>query len=130
MAAEAVWVGQSHRAPPLEPPREGSLYPALGEGPPASRSQPGRGTESARFVGRAKELATLEALLAMPRVGPTPLVLLHGEAGIGKTSTAAEFARRARGRGAVVLWGTCYEGGVAAPYGPWRDALGAAFEGL
>ncbi|MDX6645930.1 MAG: hypothetical protein QOK40_1657 [Miltoncostaeaceae bacterium] len=86
-------------------------------------------TASARFVGRARELATLEALLRVPRLGPTPLVLLHGEAGIGKTSTAAEFARRARRSGSLVLWGTCWEGGGAAPYGPWLEALSTAVDG-
>ncbi|MDX6645934.1 MAG: hypothetical protein QOK40_1661 [Miltoncostaeaceae bacterium] len=130
MPAEAARVGPGRRARRLESPREGFAGPAARDGTAASRSEPGRGTERARFVGRSRELATLEALLGVPRPGPTPLVLLHGEAGIGKTSAAAEFARRARRRGALVLWGTCYEGGVTAPYGPWREALGIAVEGL
>ncbi|MDX6645679.1 MAG: hypothetical protein QOK40_1406, partial [Miltoncostaeaceae bacterium] len=128
--SESVSVGQRPRTPPPDPARDGAVGPASREEPPAGRSEPAEGLWSGRFVGRARELATLEALLAVPRVGPTPLVVLHGEAGIGKSRTAAEFARRARGRGAQVLWGACDEGGLAPPYGPWREALGSHAERL
>jgi len=50
--------------------------------------------------------------------------MLVGEAGIGKTWTARTFAAFARERGALVLWGCCFEGDWAPPYGPWIEALG------
>jgi hypothetical protein len=110
--------------------RQCSASPAPRDGALGRRTTPVHAAAGARFVGRARELATLEALLRVPRVAPTPVVLLHGEAGIGKTSTAAEFASRAGRWGSPVLWGTCHEGGGAGPYGPWLEALGGAVEGL
>jgi len=55
---------------------------------------------SPRFVGRSDELARLEGALAggAPRV-----LLLGGEAGIGKTRLLAEFTPRAQRAGARVL---------------------------
>jgi DNA-binding CsgD family transcriptional regulator len=76
------------------------------------------------FVGRVRELGRLRAAVDAAQGGPASLVVVHGEAGIGKTRTVAEFARSERRRGTVVLWGTCYQGGVVPPYGPWVDALG------
>src|SRR4051794_23779905 len=32
--------------------------------------------------------------------------------------------------GAAVLWGTCYQGGITYPYGPWAQALGAYLDGV
>jgi len=49
--------------------------------------------------------------------------MLVGEPGIGKTRTAEEFAEVARGKGATVLWGRCFEGEWAPPYGPFSQAL-------
>ena len=82
------------------------------------------------FVGRARELAVLEAALGAGHAGRPPVVVVHGDAGIGKTRTVAEFASGARRRGHVVLWGTCYQGGVTYPYGPWVQAIGEHVDGL
>jgi predicted ATPase len=46
-----------------------------------------------------------------------------GEAGIGKTRLADEFAARAKQHGLLVLWGRCWEAGGAPPYWPWTQAL-------
>lgn len=51
--------------------------------------------------------------------------MLVGEAGIGKTRTAAEFPGQAHSAGALVLRGSCYEGEWAPPYGPFVEALTA-----
>jgi DNA-binding CsgD family transcriptional regulator len=77
-----------------------------------------------RFIGRRLELEALGVALRTAGEGSGSLVVVHGEAGIGKTRTVAEFARAARRGGAAVLWGTCYEGGATRPYGPWVEALG------
>src|SRR2546427_9001593 len=45
------------------------------------------------FVGREHELSSLLAALDDATAGAGRLVLLLGEAGIGKTRTAGEFAR-------------------------------------
>ena len=77
------------------------------------------------FVGRQAELTDLRAHLAAAAAGRGGLVLLVGEAGIGKTCLARRFAAEAASRGAAVLWGWCYEGDWQPPYGPWVEALGA-----
>src|SRR4029077_7623263 len=46
------------------------------------------------------------------------------EPGIGKTRTLEELAERARTAGALVLWGRCYEGAAARPWGPFAEGLG------
>jgi DNA-binding CsgD family transcriptional regulator len=83
--------------------------------------RPGAG----HFVGRAEELGTLRGTLEAAFGGRGGLVFLSGEAGIGKTRVARELAAEAAERGAIVLWGSCYEGEWQPPYGPWVEALGA-----
>jgi predicted ATPase len=64
------------------------------------------------FRGRGREVAVLEAgWLATGADEGAPVMVVHGEAGIGKTRTVAEFARSVRARDAEVLWGVAYEGG-------------------
>jgi len=63
--------------------------------------------------------AALEDVLG----GRGRLVTLVGEPGIGKTRTSEELATYAGLRGALVLWGRCYEGGGAPPYWPWVQAI-------
>jgi tetratricopeptide (TPR) repeat protein len=56
--------------------------------------------------------------------GEPALVLLGGEAGVGKTRLVAEAAERAREAGARVLVGACVElGGEGLPFTPLADAL-------
>jgi tetratricopeptide (TPR) repeat protein len=84
----------------------------------------GRLTGGPRFVGRDAELATLgEALADAANGRGGGLVLISGEPGIGKTTLAATFARRARGQGAQVAWGGAWEDSGAPPYWPWVQAL-------
>jgi DNA-binding CsgD family transcriptional regulator len=76
------------------------------------------------FVGRFDELAALEAAwLAAGADEPAPVMVVYGEAGIGKTRIVAELARVVRGRGGEVLWGTCSEGGDAHPFAVWGEAV-------
>ena len=76
------------------------------------------------FVGRQRELHALRAHLDGAEAGVGSLVMLVGEAGIGKTATARTFAAFVRERGLVVLWGSCFEGEWSPLYGPWMEALG------
>ncbi len=75
------------------------------------------------FVGRARERATLVSALEGAERGAGGVVLLRGEAGIGKSRTAREIAEEARGRGFAVSVGHCVDGGAAPAYGPWIRAL-------
>jgi len=74
------------------------------------------------FVGRADGLATIEAAVAAASRGHGSLVLVAGEAGIGKTRLADQ-ALRARDDGRLVLWGSCSEGDGAPPFWPWTEAM-------
>jgi len=85
-----------------------------------------RGRDSAGvFVGRSHALADLDAALDAAEAKRGSLVLVTGDPGIGKTRLAGELAVRARARGALVLWGTCWEGGGAPAYWPWSQVLKA-----
>jgi DNA-binding CsgD family transcriptional regulator len=75
-------------------------------------------------VGRRTELEALDRALAAGEAGTGSVVVVHGEAGIGKTSTVAQFVRTARAAGAVALCGACSERAPARPYEPWGQALG------
>ncbi len=75
------------------------------------------------FVGRAGELAALTADLDAAVAGRGGVVLVAGEPGIGKTRLAEELAVRATARGAVVLWGRCWEGAGAPSFWPWVQVV-------
>jgi DNA-binding CsgD family transcriptional regulator len=79
---------------------------------------------SARFVGRAKELAELQAALAEAAGSRPSLALVGGESGVGKSRLAEELIRHARASGARVLSGDCVElGQDELPYAPLLTAL-------
>jgi class 3 adenylate cyclase/tetratricopeptide (TPR) repeat protein len=77
------------------------------------------------FVGRESELEHLAGQLAETAVGRGGLVMVVGDPGIGKTRTAEELSERARRQGMNVVWGHCYEGDWAPPYGPFVELLEA-----
>jgi DNA-binding SARP family transcriptional activator/plasmid stability protein len=78
---------------------------------------------SVPLVGRDSVLRRLTEELGRSDHGRGRLVLVNGEAGVGKTRLLAELAAEARRRGAAVLWGG--SGGHAnhLPYGPFAVAL-------
>jgi len=84
----------------------------------------GRTLVSPVFVGRDAELAALTAALDAALAGDPAVVLLSGEAGVGKTRLVEEAAERASAAGARVLAGSCIEmGGEGLPFGPLAHAL-------
>lgn len=87
------------------------------------RNLPGqlRLTPSFPFAGRARELATLRALIPTGDGDGLRLVLVGGEAGSGKSRLVREFAREAAGS-SLVLYGAC-DSVVRRPYGPFVEAL-------
>ncbi|HEY4276699.1 MAG TPA: AAA family ATPase [Conexibacter sp.] len=79
---------------------------------------------SARLVGRATQLAELEAVLAGAADGRPALAFVAGESGVGKSRLASELMRSARESGARVLSGDCVELGEGElPYAPLVGAL-------
>jgi DNA-binding SARP family transcriptional activator/predicted ATPase len=146
---------QANRLPP--PPAPAAAPPAAsapvdGRGQPTSGpatlplrgAEPGAGSlEAARggsvgaapvgqaavpLVGRDREWAALlDAYRAV--AGDGRLVVIEGEAGIGKTRLAAELAGHARSLGASVVGGRCYEEEAGVAYGPFIEGLRGVLAG-
>jgi DNA-binding CsgD family transcriptional regulator/tetratricopeptide (TPR) repeat protein len=72
------------------------------------------------LLERHAELATLDAALADAAGGKGRLVLISGEAGIGKTRLTRTFTDR-HATDAVVVWGACDDLSTPRPLGPFRD---------
>ena len=76
------------------------------------------------LVGRESEISLLEdALLATLR-GDGGVVIVGGEAGMGKTRLVNDLVTRARRRGCVVMSGACSEAELSLPYLPFLEAIG------
>jgi tetratricopeptide (TPR) repeat protein len=81
---------------------------------------------SPTFVGRVEELQTLEAASRRAADGEPAVVLVGGEAGVGKTRLVAELTTRCAADGTRVLAGGCVPvGDGALPYAPIVGALRA-----
>src|SRR5438105_3864885 len=78
---------------------------------------------SPALVGRDREQALLREHLGAALAGRGGLVLVGGEAGIGKTALAEALCREATAQGALVLAGRCYDLSETPPYGPWADVF-------
>jgi len=77
--------------------------------------------EAVRLAGREREQALLREKLASAKEGKGGLVLIGGEAGIGKTTLAEVALRDAADAGAIVLEGHCFDLADTPAYGPWID---------
>ena len=82
------------------------------------------------FVGRDREIAQLRSGLSEAIGGRGGLFMIAGESGIGKTRVADELAADAIERGAVVVWGSAWEGGGAPPFWPWAQVVRELVGGL
>lgn len=78
------------------------------------------------LIGRAAELAELTAALERAAAGSAGVVLVSGDAGVGKSHLVSALTRAARGKGCAVLVGQCAELGESMPYLPLADALWTA----
>ncbi|MGY1617298.1 ATP-binding protein [Geodermatophilus sp. SYSU D00691] len=72
------------------------------------------------FVGRARALSRLLAAAEDAVGGYAQLVLVSGEAGMGKTALARVAAERS---GLLVAWGTCVHAEQRPAFWPWSSAL-------
>src|SRR5215471_1764238 len=80
------------------------------------------------FVGREREQAVLLNAWQRAQAGAATYVLVHGEAGVGKTRLVDEIGGRVRADGAWVLRGRCWDLGGAPAYWPWIQAFGALID--
>jgi hypothetical protein len=82
----------------------------------------------AELVGRDPELAALAQAVDDAGAGRGRVVLLTGDAGIGKTCLAEAADGLARTAGFGVVWGRCSADDAPA-YWPWSQVMGAIGEG-
>lgn len=75
------------------------------------------------LIGRDHELCVLLDALGAALGGRGGLVLVTGEAGVGKTRLAGELLDRAAAQGAMVASGTALELGGPAPLSLWSELL-------
>jgi DNA-binding SARP family transcriptional activator/tetratricopeptide (TPR) repeat protein len=100
--------------------------------PAAANSGAGRpGLAAAQLFGRSAELSVLQEAWRAAVAGGRGLVLVRGDAGVGKTRLVAEVAEMARLQGAVVANAQCFgtAGRLAlAPVADWlrHDAVQSA----
>lgn len=101
-AVEVEWAAGASRALPLPPGLE----------------RPGM----FRFVGREAERQLLARAWKEAAAGERRVVLVDGDAGIGKTRLMGEVAQAVHDEGAAVLYGRCDED-LGIPYQPVAEAL-------
>jgi tetratricopeptide (TPR) repeat protein len=81
------------------------------------------------FVGRGSERRLVAHLLDEVAKGKGKVLIVRGEAGVGKTALIAEALHRPKqGEGPHLLWGRCLFGEAAVPYQPLVSALKPVFE--
>ncbi len=80
---------------------------------------------SLEFIGRRAQLESLDAAVDRATAGDVAIVLVGGDAGIGKTRLVAEVASRARQRESLVLEGGCVAlgDGEGLPFAPIVEAM-------
>ena len=100
-----------------------SIYKVIGtlprRSPIVSRSE----RTLSPFVGRERELATLEALFAQVASGQGQVVGIVAEAGGGKSRLLYEFRQRLQDKRVTYLEGRCLSYGSSIPYHPLIDVL-------
>lgn len=90
---------------------------------PPEHSPPVLNSLDISFVGRAEEFKRLMTAYHLASGGQTQVVILMGEAGIGKTRLATEFLHWATAQGADILAGRAFETGGELPYQPLAQLL-------
>ncbi len=112
------------------PPRptlseHGTAVPRAAEATPAQTQTTAPRSPENPLVGRGPEWkALLEAYASIGEGGR--VVVIEGEAGIGKTRLAEEFVGHVRERGATTIIARCYAGEKNLAYGPFIEGLSAA----
>ncbi|NIQ90348.1 MAG: adenylate/guanylate cyclase domain-containing protein, partial [Deltaproteobacteria bacterium] len=92
-----------------------------------TRLEVSRARGFSKFVGRDREMASLESALAQAGEGRGQVVGVVGEAGVGKSRLCLEFVERCRARGIAVYEAHCPAHGKAVPFLPLLELLRAYF---
>src|SRR5213079_100140 len=103
------------------------LYELEGAGRLRTRFDVSRARGLSRFVGRAPEMAALEASLEHALAGEGQIVGVVGEPGVGKSRLCHEFAERCRARGIPFIEAHAVAHGKTIPLLPWMELMRNAF---
>lgn len=116
-------IQENRLPPPPTPPGQEQAAPSTppAESAPIVRSRP----FDYPLVGRSAEWASLIKTYTTS-CPEGHLIVLQGEAGIGKTRLAEEFLAYVRAQGGTTLVARCYEGETNLAYGPFVESLRAA----
>ncbi len=82
------------------------------------------------LAGRQKEMARLRHAVGEVKSGRGSVLVLAGEAGIGKTRMAAELAKLAAAEGVTVISGHATEGQGTPALAPWMEGLRGFASGI
>ena len=104
-----------------------SVFELAGVGAARSRLDLSRERGFSRFVGRAAEMATLEAGLQRAREGEGAVVGVVAEPGVGKSRLCHEFVERTRAGGVEVFEAQAQSHGQEIPFMPVLQMLRAYF---
>ncbi|MBN1953417.1 MAG: tetratricopeptide repeat protein [Anaerolineae bacterium] len=91
-------------------------------------SSPKTSRHASPLVGREDELAQIDHIIGLAREGRGQLLVISGEAGVGKTRLLEEIVNRAQRQGAHSLGGNCLSYGAQSPYLPWIGFFNALFD--
>ena len=83
---------------------------------------------SRQLIGRTAEQEQILAALAVAVAGQTRILILEGEAGIGKTRLFLELIRHAGEQGLVTLYGDGNAIDQQTPYLAWREIFASYFD--
>jgi class 3 adenylate cyclase/tetratricopeptide (TPR) repeat protein len=100
-----------------------NAYRVAREKPSRTRLEVASQRGLAAFVGRSGELAALETYVRQARHGHGQVVLLSGEAGMGKSRLLLEFRRRLAGQPVTWLEGHCISYGKDISYLPMIELV-------
>ena len=119
---------EAHEAPRAgRLPEQTRVYTVIGLKPQWSRLEMHRQRPLSRFVGRARELATLQGLMDLVEGGRGQVVGIMGEPGIGKSRLCYEFSTCYPMQPWALLETQAVSYGQATPYLPIIDLLKAYF---
>ena len=104
-------------------PARGGGLTLIDPSPTASSNVQSQERLANAFFGREQEISELTLALEHASDGHTGLIMLAGEAGIGKTRLLREFGARTGRIGVVSVWGRCQERDGSPPYWPWIGVL-------
>lgn len=104
-----------------------SAFRLVGERATQTRFDLSRARGLSVFVGRARELAVIEAALEQSSTGDGQVIGVMGDAGGGKSRLCFEFTERCRARGLQVFEGRAVSNGRNVPLLPMLDLMRSFF---